>query len=56
MPKNSADPKHDRSDNRADSKNEQQNNAHFTEEAQTLTSKHAAEYAPNVNGISKNIT
>ncbi len=30
MPKNDADPKYDREDNRADKKNNQQNNANFT--------------------------
>lgn len=54
MPKNSADPKMDRADNRADRKDNQQNNDNFTEEAQTLTSNKAADYAPNLNGISKN--
>lgn len=54
MPKNSADPKMDRADNRADKKNNQQNNDHFTEEAQTLTSNKAADYVPNLNGIPKN--
>lgn len=54
MPKNDADPKHDREDNRADKKNNQQNNAHFTEEAQTLSSNKAADYVPSLNGIPKN--
>ncbi|SFE75200.1 hypothetical protein SAMN04487969_10693 [Paenibacillus algorifonticola] len=54
MPKNSADPKLDRSNNRADKKNNQQNNDHLTEEAQTLTSNKAADYVPSLNGISKN--
>lgn len=54
MPKNSADPKMDRADNQADKKNNQQNNDHFTEEAQTLTSKKAADYVPSLNGIVKN--
>lgn len=54
MPKNSADPKKDRANNRADKKHSLQNHAHFTEEAQSLTSNTAAEFPPNVNGISKN--
>jgi hypothetical protein len=54
MPKNSADPKMDRADNRADKKDNQQNNDNFTEEAQTLTSSKAADYVPNLNGIPKN--
>jgi hypothetical protein len=54
MPKNSADPKMDRADNRADKKDNQQNNDNFTEEAQTLTSNKADDYVPSLNGISKN--
>lgn len=54
MPKNSADPKMDRENNRADKKDNQQNNASFTEEAQTLTSDNAADYVPSLNGIPKN--
>ncbi|MNI33145.1 hypothetical protein D3C73_870770 [compost metagenome] len=54
MPKNSADPKKDRADNHADKKDNQQNNASFTEEAQTLTSDTADDYVPSLNGISKN--
>ncbi|MFH5183951.1 hypothetical protein ACHHV8_15640 [Paenibacillus sp. TAB 01] len=56
MPKNSADPKFDREDNRADKKNNQQNNDHFTEEHQTLTSDTASDYVPSLNGIPKNET
>jgi hypothetical protein len=54
MPKNDADPKYDREDNKADKKENQQNHAHFTEEAQTLTSNKAADYDPSLNGIPKN--
>ena len=54
MPKNSADPKLDRSNNRADKKDNQQNNDHFTEEAQTLTSNKAADFVPSLNNIPKN--
>jgi hypothetical protein len=54
MPKNSADPKMDRADNRADKTDTQQNNYNFTEEAQTLTSNKADDYVPSLNGISKN--
>ncbi|MFC0216006.1 hypothetical protein ACFFK0_26760 [Paenibacillus chartarius] len=54
MPKNSADEKHDRADNRADKKDNLQNDDHFTEEAQSLTSTKAAEFPPNLNGIYKN--
>jgi hypothetical protein len=53
MPKNSADPKMDRADNRADKKNNLQNSAHFTDEAQTVTSGKAAETVPSLNGIAK---
>jgi len=54
MPKNDADPKLDRANNRADSKDNQQNNDHFTEEAQTLTNNKAADIVPSLNNISKN--
>ncbi|MBP1963553.1 hypothetical protein [Paenibacillus aceris] len=54
MPKNDADPKHDREDNRADSKNNQQNDASLLEEAQTLSSSKAADYVPSLNNINKN--
>ncbi|MGO4274432.1 hypothetical protein AB4Z22_32135 [Paenibacillus sp. TAF58] len=54
MPKNDADPKYDREDNKADKKENQQNHAHFTEEAQTLTNNNAADYVPSLNGIPKN--
>ncbi|MCY9669175.1 hypothetical protein M5X11_30340 [Paenibacillus alginolyticus] len=54
MPKNDADPKHDREDNKADKKNNQQNNANFMEEAQTLSSNEAPDYVPSLNGIPKN--
>ncbi|MBH5316336.1 hypothetical protein I6N90_00755 [Paenibacillus sp. GSMTC-2017] len=53
MPKNDADPKYDREDNKADKKNNQQNHAHFTEEIQTLESNKAADYVPSLNGIPK---
>ncbi|GGF85650.1 MULTISPECIES: hypothetical protein [Paenibacillus] len=56
MPKNSADPKMDRADNRADKKNNQQNKAHFTEEPQTLTNSKLADYVPSLNGVTKNET
>ncbi|MEV5026576.1 hypothetical protein [Paenibacillus sp. LPE1-1-1.1] len=54
MPKNDADPKYDREDNRADKKDNQQNHASFTEEAITLESNKAADYVPSLNGIPKN--
>lgn len=54
LPKNEADPKHDREDNRADKKHNQQNNASFLEEEQTLTSSKAADNVPSLNGIPKN--
>ncbi|MFP4978517.1 hypothetical protein ACE6ED_24120 [Paenibacillus sp. CN-4] len=54
MPKNSADAKHDRADNRADKKDNQQNHDHFTEEPQTLNSVKAADYVPSLNRIPKN--
>jgi hypothetical protein len=54
MPKNEADPKYDREDNRADKKKSQQNHANFTEEAQTLSSINAADSVPSLNGIPKN--
>jgi hypothetical protein len=56
MPKNSADPKYDRADNRADKKENQQNHAHFTEEAQTLNEQNAADFPASLNGITKNVT
>ncbi|UKS23842.1 hypothetical protein LOZ80_19545 [Paenibacillus sp. HWE-109] len=54
MPKNDADPKYDREDNKADKKNNQQNNASFLEEEQTLTNNEAPDYVPSLNGIPKN--
>ncbi|SDN18545.1 hypothetical protein SAMN04487897_10258 [Paenibacillus sp. yr247] len=54
MPKNDADPKYDREDNKADKKKSQQNHANFTEEAQTLSSINAADSVPSLNGIPKN--
>lgn len=54
MPKNDADPKHDRENNRADKKSNQQNDASFLEEEQTLTSNNAADTVPSLNGINKN--
>lgn len=54
MPKNEADPKHDREDNRADSKKNQQDDASLVEEAQTLSSSKAADYVPSINNINKN--
>ncbi|WP_167388025.1 hypothetical protein [Paenibacillus ferrarius] len=54
MPKNDANPKYDRENNKADKKDNQQNNAHFTEEAQTLTSSKADDNVPSLNGIPKN--
>ncbi|WP_167347613.1 hypothetical protein [Paenibacillus ihuae] len=56
MPKNSADPKYDRDNNRADKKNNQQNRASITEEPQMLTIEKAADYAPSLNGVTKNET
>ena len=54
LPKNEADPKYDREDNRADKKHNQQNNASFIEEEQTLSSSKVADYVPSLNGIPKN--
>lgn len=54
MPKNDADPKYDREDNKADQKKNQQNNANFTEEAQTLSSNKVDDFVPSLNGIPKN--
>ncbi|MDU0206473.1 hypothetical protein ACYEXS_32010 [Paenibacillus sp. MAH-36] len=54
MPKNEADPKYDRENNRADSKNHQQNDTSILEEAQTLSSSKAADYVPSLNNINKN--
>lgn len=54
MPKNSADPKMDREDNRADKKENQQTIDNFTKEAKTLTTKKAADYVPSLNNVSKN--
>lgn len=54
MPKNSADPKGDRANNRADKKHNRHDNAHFTDEHQTLTNNKAADFVPSLNGIPKN--
>lgn len=56
MPKNSADPKHDRANNRADKKNNQQNHDHLTEEPQMVSNNKAADYVPSLNGVTKNET
>lgn len=56
MPKNSADPKHDRANNHADKKNNQQNHASITEVPQMLTEDKAADYVPSLNGVTKNET
>ncbi|WNR42170.1 hypothetical protein [Paenibacillus roseipurpureus] len=40
--------------NKPDKKHNQQNAAHFTEEAQTLSKQNAAEFPPSLNQISKN--
>jgi hypothetical protein len=56
MPKNSADPKHDRANNRADKKNNQQNHASITEIPQMLNPEKAADYVPSLNGVTKNET
>ncbi|NIK75251.1 hypothetical protein FHS15_000349 [Paenibacillus castaneae] len=53
MPKNSADPKLDREDNRADKKNNVQDNDNLTEPVHPLTNDKAADYVPSLNGISK---
>ncbi|MEK3793371.1 hypothetical protein MKX42_16695 [Paenibacillus sp. FSL R7-0204] len=54
MPKNSADPKHDRANNRADSKNNQQNHASISEIPQMVTPDKAADVVPSLNGVTKN--
>ncbi|MDD9268235.1 hypothetical protein ACFPES_14445 [Paenibacillus sp. GCM10023248] len=56
MPKNEdqLNLEYDREDNRADSKNHQQNDASILEEKQELTNNTAADYVPSLNGISKN--
>ncbi|MBW4080558.1 hypothetical protein [Paenibacillus sp. S150] len=56
MPKNSADPKNDRANNRADKKNNQQNHDHLTEVPQMLKGDKAADYVPSLNGVTKNET
>ncbi|WP_019910876.1 hypothetical protein [Paenibacillus sp. HW567] len=56
MPKNSADPKKDRSNNRADKKNNQRDQAHFTEEPMMVSNQKAADYVPSLNGVTKNET
>lgn len=56
MPKNSADPKYDRANNRADKKDNQQNHASITEEPQMVTNDKAADYVPSLNGVTKNET
>jgi hypothetical protein len=50
MPKNDADPKYDREDNKADKKN----NVNFLEEEPILTSDKDSDYVPSLNGIPKN--
>jgi hypothetical protein len=54
MPKNSADPKHDRADNRADKKNNQQNHSSITEIPQMVNPDKAEDYVPSLNGVTKN--
>ncbi|WP_169744095.1 hypothetical protein [Paenibacillus wynnii] len=54
MPKNSADPKYDRADNKADRKEYQQSVDNFTKEAKTVTSEKAADYVPSLNNVPKN--
>lgn len=56
MPKNSADPKHDRANKKADKKSNQQNHAHLTEEPQMLNANKAEDYVPSLNGVTKNET
>lgn len=50
MPKNDADPKHDRENNKADKKDNQHN---FTEDEPLLTNNKDADYVPSLNGIPK---
>ncbi|MBP1989784.1 hypothetical protein [Paenibacillus eucommiae] len=50
MPKNDADPKYDREDNKADKKDNQHN---LNDEAPTLTSNKDTDYVPSLNGIPK---
>ena len=54
MPKNSADAKHDRADNRADKKENQFSVDNFTRERRTVTPKKAADYVPSLNNVPKN--
>ncbi|MBY9077466.1 hypothetical protein KIH86_11040 [Paenibacillus sp. HN-1] len=54
MPKNNADSKKDRSDNRADVKNSPHNYDHFTEEHPTLKDGKTADYPASLNGFPKN--
>ncbi|MRN55164.1 hypothetical protein [Paenibacillus monticola] len=54
MPKNSADPKKDPADNRADQKNNQQKNGYTKDEKEMLNINKADDYVPSINGISKN--
>ncbi|WP_245647829.1 hypothetical protein [Paenibacillus borealis] len=54
MPKNSADPKHDRANNRADKKNNQQNHSSITEIPQMVNPDKAEDYVPSLNGVTKN--
>lgn len=56
MPKNNADAKYDRADNRADSKHNQQNHASITEIPQMVTPNKAADVVPSLNGVTKNET
>lgn len=56
MPKNSADPKHDRANNKADKKNSQQNHASISDIPQMVSSTKAEDYVPSLNGVTKNET
>lgn len=56
MPKNEADPKYSRANNKADKKHNQQNHASITEIPQMLNPDKAEDYVPSLNGVTKNET
>ncbi|WP_162551185.1 hypothetical protein [Paenibacillus tepidiphilus] len=56
MPKNNADAKYSRANNKADSKDNRYDAAHFTEEPEPLKNSKEADYVPSLNNVPKNIT
>ncbi|WP_157890024.1 hypothetical protein [Paenibacillus sp. DMB5] len=56
MPKNNADAKYSRANNKADTKDSQQNHASITEIPQMTDPDKTAVYVPSLNGVTKNET